>query len=90
MPKPNKTAPRTERPITAPVFLRQHILRMTVTQFAAALGVDQSVISRYEDKGLLPEHHHKTVIKLAKARKIRVRPEWFTAVPWDPRAGVPA
>ena len=89
---PNKKAKvvRTERPITAPVFLRQHILRMTVSQFAEALGVDQSVISRYEDKGLLPEHHHKTVIKLAKAKKVRVRPEWFTAVPWDPRAGVPA
>jgi hypothetical protein len=88
----NKTRTRTvvQRPILAPQFLRQHVLRMTLTEFAEALDVDKSVISRYEERGIIPEHHHGTVKQLAKDRGIKVPTTWFAAVPWDPKAGVPA
>lgn len=63
---------------------------MTLTEFAEALDVDKSVISRYEERGIIPEHHHDTVKKLAKERGVKVPAGWFATVPWDPKAGVPA
>lgn len=78
-------------PITPAQFIRQHVLRMSVGEFAVALGVDQSAVSRYESvTGKIPKHHHFTVQKLAKKRRTVIAKGWFDAVPWDPRAGVPA
>lgn len=77
-------------PITPPQFIRQHLLRMTVTDFAAALKVATSIVSRYESAGRIPDKHRSRVMKLGKSKGVRIRASWFEAVPWDPRARVPA
>lgn len=76
------------RRITPALFIRQHVLAMTNGEFAAALNVNKAVVSRYEITGIIPVHHHAVIRKLAAARKVKIRPEWFQAVPWAP--GVPA
>ena len=75
------------RRITPALFIRQHILGMGTTEFAEALGVTMGMVSRYDLTGAIPEKHHGKVKKLAAARKVRIRSEWFRAVPWAP--GVP-
>ncbi len=75
------------RPITPPMFIRQHILGLTVTELAIALHVKQPTVTEYEIRGRFPEAHHRAIMLLAKKRGKTIRPEWFKAVPWAP--GVP-
>lgn len=78
-------------PITPAQFIRQHVLRMTVTDFAEALRVAPSIVSRYESAaGVIPDKHHGRVHQLAKKKGVQIRPRWFSEVPWDPKARVPA
>ena len=75
------------RRISPPQFIRQEILRLTITEFAAALHVSQPTVTEYEIRGRFPEAHHRAIMLLAKKRGKTIRPEWFKAVPWAP--GVP-
>jgi len=75
------------RRITPALFIRQHLLAMTTTEFADALGVTKTCVSRYDQHGSIPEAHHRTVRKLAAARKVTIKAGWFEKVPFQ--AGVP-
>ena len=75
------------RRISPPQFIRQEILRMSITEFAKALGVSQPAVTAYEIRGRLPEAHHRAIRLIAKKMGKSIRPEWFSAVPWAP--GVP-
>mgnify|MGYP001583979524 FL=1 len=76
------------RPISPPQFIRQHCLRMTITELANALGVSLPRITGYEMAGAFPKRHHDRIMVLAKAAGVRIRKTWFDAVPWDKSAGV--
>lgn len=69
--------------ITPAQFVRQHCLQMTMTEFAAALGVDKSIVSKYELRGQIPERHHRTVLRLARAKGVTMLTAWFWKVPFD-------
>ena len=71
------------RPITPALFIRQHVLRMTVGEFAKALDVDKSQASRYDERGQIPGHHRDTVRRLARARGVSLPAVWFEQVPFD-------
>jgi len=75
------------RSISPPQFIRQEILRMTITELASALHLKQPTVTEYEIRGRFPEAHHRAIMLLAKKRGKTIRPEWFKAVPWAP--GVP-
>ena len=77
------------RPITAPQFIRQHVLRMNVTEMANALQVSLPRVTAYEMEGSFPVKHRPRIIALGKERGVRIRPSWFDSVPWDPRMSVP-
>ena len=79
----------TQRKITPPQFIRQHLLRMTVSQFAAALGVASSIVTRYEQQGVIPDRHHQAVVDLAKRRGVRLLTKWFKRIPWEQNARMP-
>lgn len=77
----------TPRPITPAQYIRQHVLRMSMTEFAKALGIAQPTASEYERVGRFPEAHHRAIMLLARKRGKRILMDWFKAVPWAP--GVP-
>ena len=75
-----KQRDRKVGPITPAQFITQHILRMTTVEVAEELGVNQSAVSRYVS---FPERHRKAIERLAKARKVKIKPEWHTKVPFS-------
>lgn len=77
------------RRISPPQFIRQHILRMNVTEMAKALKVSLPRVTAYEMEGAFPKKHHPRIIELGKERGVRIRPSWLDSVPWDPKMSVP-
>lgn len=69
-------------PITPPQFIRQHILRMTIKDFAAAIGISGPRVSKHEEAGRLPERYHQQVITLARKAGKRLLRAWFLEVPF--------
>jgi hypothetical protein len=57
---------------------------MSAQDFAKALKVAGSIVSRYEK---IPERHRARVDSLAKARGVKVLPEWHDRVPFDKTVG---
>jgi len=72
----------TARPITAPQFFRQHILRMTVSELAAALQISGPVVTQCEIRGKFPMRHYETLIRMAKERGRKIKLSWLERVPW--------
>ncbi len=70
------------RSIMPAQFIRQHILNLTINEFAVALGVDQSRASRFDTSGVIPEQHHRAIKQLAGARGIKFNDSWFNSVPF--------
>ena len=79
--------PVKAKPITPAQFIRQHVLRMTIGQFAAALKVSQPTATYYEEQGRIPEIHRMVVRNIARRRGARLKLEWFDRVPFE--EGVP-
>lgn len=60
--------------------IRRDVLGLTQTAFSEQLGVDQSVVSRWEKNGLFPSNRMAQVRELGK----RLRPDWSDSWLFDP------
>lgn len=78
-----------QRGITPPQFIRQQILKMSRVGLASALGLHKSTITKWEERGFVPDRHRQSIDKLAAAKGLRIKKSWHDSVPWDPRAKVP-
>ena len=67
--------------ISAARFIREHVLEMSQTELAEALGVTQPAVAKYEKGGTIPVHHRPEVRSLAKKRHRRLEESWFESAP---------
>jgi DNA-binding transcriptional regulator YiaG len=62
--------------------LRKHIFKLSQLDFAKAIGVNQSTVSRWEAGGLEPSRSEMEAIRrLAAERQIEWQDRWFFEVP---------
>ena len=67
-------------PITPAQFIRQNVLRMSITELSHRLNRALGVVARYET---FPEVHRDAIMELARERGAYIVAEWFNRVPLD-------
>ena len=66
--------------ITPAQFIRQHVLRMSLTELARRLNRALGVVARYET---FPEVHRDAIVKMAREKGAHIVAAWFERVPLD-------
>lgn len=73
---------RKSKPLTTYRWIRERVFRMTQTDFAEALQVNQSTISRWESEAFGPSYEEMVSIRRAASeRGLEWHDSWFFEIP---------